>query len=34
VNDEWFLNGYRQMKIVLGTSDWICVWDANVKMAG
>jgi esterase/lipase superfamily enzyme len=32
--DEWFLSRYRQMKIVLGTSDWDMCLDANVKMAG
>jgi esterase/lipase superfamily enzyme len=31
--DEWFLSRYRQMKIVLGTSDWDMCLDANVKMA-
>jgi esterase/lipase superfamily enzyme len=31
--DEWFLSRYRQMKIVLGTSDWDMCLDANVKMS-
>ncbi len=33
MSDEWFLARYRQMKIVLGTSDWDMCLDANVKMA-
>jgi esterase/lipase superfamily enzyme len=33
VGDEWFLSRYRQMKIVLGSSDWDMCLDANVKMA-
>ena len=34
VGDEWFLSRYRQMKIVLGSSNWDICLDANVKMAG
>ena len=33
MSDEWFLSRYRQMKIVLGSSDWDMCLDANVKMA-
>jgi esterase/lipase superfamily enzyme len=31
--DDWFLSRYRQMKIVLGSSDWDMCLDANVKMS-
>ncbi len=34
MSDDWYLSRYRQMKIVLGTSDWDMCLDANVKMAG
>jgi len=33
MSDDWFLSRYRQMKIVLGSSDWDMCLDANVKMA-
>ena len=33
MTDDWFLSRYRQMKIVLGTSDWDMCLDANVKLS-
>jgi esterase/lipase superfamily enzyme len=33
MSDTWFLSRIRQMKIVLGSSDWDMCLDANVKMA-
>ncbi|MGA2001864.1 MAG: alpha/beta fold hydrolase [Terriglobales bacterium] len=32
MSDDWYLSRYRQMKIVLGTSDWDMCLDANIKM--
>ncbi len=34
MTDDWFLSRYRQMKIVLGSSDWDMCLDANVKLSG
>jgi esterase/lipase superfamily enzyme len=33
-SDDWFLSRYRQMKIVLGSSDWDMCLDQNVKLSG
>jgi esterase/lipase superfamily enzyme len=33
MNDDWYLSRYRQMKIVLGTSDWDMCLDQNVKLS-
>ena len=33
MSDDWFLSRYRQMRIVLGTSDWDMCLDANVKLS-
>jgi esterase/lipase superfamily enzyme len=33
MSDEWYLSRCRQMKIVLGSSNWDMCLDANVKMA-
>jgi esterase/lipase superfamily enzyme len=33
MSDEWFLSRYRQMRIVLGSSDWDMCLDANVKLS-
>jgi len=33
MSDDWFLSGYRQMKIVLGSADWDMCLDQNVKLS-
>ena len=33
MGDDWLLSRYRQMKIVLGSSNWDICLDSNVKMA-
>lgn len=33
MSDDWFLSRYRQMKIVLGSSDWDMCLDQNVKLS-
>ena len=33
MNDDWFLNRYRQMKIVLATGEWDMCLDQNIKMS-
>ena len=33
MNDQWFLNKYRQMTWVLATGEWDMCMDQNVKMA-
>jgi esterase/lipase superfamily enzyme len=33
MDDDWFLSRYRQMRIVLASSNWDFCLDANVKMA-
>jgi esterase/lipase superfamily enzyme len=33
MSDDWFLNRYRQMKIVLGSADWDICLDQNVKLS-
>lgn len=33
MDDDWFLSRYRQMRIVLASSNWDICLDANVKMA-
>ncbi|HKD01299.1 MAG TPA: alpha/beta hydrolase-fold protein [Terriglobales bacterium] len=33
MSDDWFLSGYRQMKIVLGSADWDMCLDQNIKLS-
>lgn len=34
MSDDWYLNRYRQMKIVLASGEWDMCLDENVKLSG